>query len=215
MEGEFETLRNQSIWLLLAGLTIANPVQAGSFSDAFRNWLLGPKAQASIRPTVNLIPDGESQRCMNCHDGTAATHITVKEPGTPLQIRGFQTVNHPIGMDYDQYVARKPLEYRPRTSLNPDVNLVDGKVGCVSCHRLRDTNSAARQTVQYDLFTATVSNNWYSTAAEFYWYTATADFDWYNDEVDSHEFSTIGCLASGELAAGPRETDLCLSCHIK
>jgi hypothetical protein len=40
-------------------------------------------------------------------------------------------------MSYDEFARRKPREYTPRQLLHSDIRLMDGKVTCLSCHRLR------------------------------------------------------------------------------
>ncbi len=167
---------NQSIWLLLVSLTIADTAHARSLSEIFRDWLLGPEVQASILPSQTASVDAGDQRCMACHNGVVATNITAKNTSSPLQFRGMQTVNHPTGMDYDSYALDMPWAYQPRISLDPNIHLVDGKVGCVSCHRLKQDSQQPLHTAQLD-------------QAE--------------------------CLSSKEWTVGPRETDLCLACHIK
>jgi hypothetical protein len=78
--------------------------------------------------------DPDSQACLYCHDGSRAICITVKSAGAPMQMWGFKNVNHPIGMLYSQSQARSPDEFIPVRSLNPRIELIDGKVGCRSCH---------------------------------------------------------------------------------
>lgn len=110
---------------------------AKSFSQKFRAYLLGPEAQAYPLESNAMEPDGVDHGCMECHNGVKATNITVKDAETPMQIRGFQTVNHPVGMYYDDYAQKDPLGYRPRSSLAQGIRLVDGKVTCIACHRLK------------------------------------------------------------------------------
>ncbi|HEX9023316.1 MAG TPA: cytochrome c3 family protein [Geobacteraceae bacterium] len=68
--------------------------------------------------------DPISYECITCHDGSSA-------PAT-----GY---SHPVGMDYDSSTAfsrRHPLsrQFISRGALNPDIVLIGGKVGCLSCH---------------------------------------------------------------------------------
>lgn len=116
-----------------------NPAaSAGGFEDSFREWLLGSEAQASTRETMDVQLDAATEACMACHNGTAASHISVKNAGAPLQVAGTMNVNHPVGMDYNEYAYRKPGGYQPSEALDPNIRLVDGKVGCVSCHQLKE-----------------------------------------------------------------------------
>jgi len=118
---------------------------------------------------------------MKCHNGKKAVHITFREAGTPMEIRGSRTVNHPVGMRYDYYSMLRPGEYQPKSLLNPAIRLVDGRVTCLSCHALKEkkkTRSVMRA-------------------------------------AGESLYAMNDCTASGELTVGPRETDLCMGCHIK
>lgn len=128
---------------------VSPSVSAGAFGDSFREWLLGSEAQASTRAGMEVQLDAVGEACMACHNGTAAGHITVKNAGAPLQVAGTMNVNHPVGMDYNEYAYRKPRSYQPSTALDPNIRLVDGKVGCVSCHQLKE--NAPQQLAMADL----------------------------------------------------------------
>ncbi len=114
---------------------------AGSFIDGFaekfKMFVLGSEAEAYSLNTYDSGVDKDAEACINCHNGVTATHITIKDAETPIHIRGFQTVNHPVGMLYDYYVSKKPGGYRPRASLDENIMFVDGKVTCISCHELK------------------------------------------------------------------------------
>lgn len=117
---------------------ISPTASAGGFGDSFRDWLLGSEAQASTKATMGVQLDAVAEACLACHNGTAAGHITVKSAEAPLQVAGTLNVNHPVGMDYNEYAYRKPRSYQPSAALDPNIRLVDGKVGCVSCHQLKE-----------------------------------------------------------------------------
>ncbi len=121
-----------------------------SFAEKFRTFLLGPEAQAYPLESGATGPGDTDQGCMGCHNGVKATNITVKDAEAPMQVRGFQTVNHPVGMYYDDYVQKDPLGYRPRSSLAQEIQLVDGKVTCIACHRLKADESQQLALVQAD-----------------------------------------------------------------
>jgi len=170
--------------ILFLNLATAQAVFAGSIGDSFRNWLLGSEAQASTLEDYQPELDRIAQDCVQCHNGARARHIMVKDASAPLQFSssGVQ-VNHPVGMNYDDFVATKAGNYTPRFSLDSNIILVDGKVTCVSCHRLKETEG---------------SNN--SFAARW-------------DESRSARADIESCSSSRELTVGPRATDLCLACH--
>lgn len=170
--------------VMLLNLATAQAVFAGSIGDSFKSWLLGSEAQASMLIDYQPGLDRIAQGCVQCHNGVRARHITVKDADAPLQFSssGVQ-VNHPVGMNYDDYVATRAGNYTLRDSLDSNIILVNGKVTCVSCHRLKETEE---------------SNNIFEAG-------------W--DENQSAWAVTESCSSSREFTVGPRETDLCLACH--
>lgn len=108
---------------------------AGGFADSFRDFIVGSEAQA--RPTSDTALDKAVGECLGCHNGSAATHINARSAGTVAPTHGFQTLDHPVGMLYEQSMRKDPRSYRPAVSLHPNIQLVDGKVACVSCHQLK------------------------------------------------------------------------------
>lgn len=87
-----------------------------------------------------LTLDSDSESCLRCHNGTHASRIIVKHADAPLQIWDGKTINHPIGMLYDQYQGRSPNQYIPQKDLNPNIKLTDGRVGCRSCHAMKTSD---------------------------------------------------------------------------
>lgn len=84
------------------------------------------------------VVDPVSRACLSCHDGTLGPAETVAvgtwEHGTPLT-RFDPRGSHPIGVDYLRAFARH-RGLRPMGTLNPAIKLIEGKVGCSSCHDL-------------------------------------------------------------------------------
>jgi hypothetical protein len=117
------------ILMLLFGYVMPATADLG---DQFRAFILGTETQTRDQPI-----DTVAQGCLQCHDGSRAAHITARRSGSPLQIRGSQTLNHPVGMVYDDAVRKDPQGYRARAALQPKIQLVNGQVTCVSCHQLR------------------------------------------------------------------------------
>lgn len=72
--------------------------------------------------------DAESRNCMSCHDGSMAS-----DAGT---IRAMDAsaidAEHPIGNVYNKPARESALA--PSMMLNAQIRLLDGKVGCGSCH---------------------------------------------------------------------------------
>jgi hypothetical protein len=135
--------------LVLAGST---PALAASFAEQFQAFVLGAEAQARPLETRDLQLDAIAQGCLQCHDGARASHVTARAAGSPMPMRGSQTLNHPVGMAYDRSVSKDPHGYRPRSALHPNVRLVDGQVTCISCHQLKSSAaSAATMEARLDL----------------------------------------------------------------
>jgi hypothetical protein len=90
----------------------------------------------SIRiPSSQL--DYESRHCMRCHDGSGGKTIELRPVSAPIEFdRGLwmKTKNHSIGMAYFETENKNPREYVPAGALNPNIKLIDGKIGCLSCH---------------------------------------------------------------------------------
>lgn len=82
--------------------------------------------------------DGVSRGCLSCHDGSIGSTETVTvgtwEQGIPIT-RFDSRDSHPIGVDYLRASVRR-RGLRPLGLLNPAIKLIDGKVGCSSCHNL-------------------------------------------------------------------------------
>lgn len=153
----------------------------------FKSWLLDEKSPGYFKASSKSVElDASAQRCMSCHNGSAAAHVSVKDAGQTMQIQGYMTVNHPIGMYYEEYVQQKPRGYRPSSMLDPEIQLVNGKVSCVSCHLLKQHQAKA----------------------------AIQSLSGFR-KVSLHASDAESCEVTNHLTTGPRQTDLCLSCHIK
>lgn len=80
--------------------------------------------------------DSFSRNCLSCHDGLAALEINVIYRNSPT---GFESRNpdakvHPIGMDYERYVASNRSVFKPISMWSTKLILINGKVGCLTCH---------------------------------------------------------------------------------
>ena len=136
------TLCTASASLLTLLIGFCAPAHATSFADALRDFVLGAEAKASVAD-VGRVLDSVARGCLQCHDGSVASHVSVKSADSPLQFDGFRNANHPVGMRYDDHYRRQPTSYRARALLDPNITLIDGMVSCVSCHRLK-TDSPTR-----------------------------------------------------------------------
>jgi predicted CXXCH cytochrome family protein len=90
---------------------------------------------------VTIVKDGESYEvdsfsfgCLSCHDGTNSPghDIDFKNSGRS-DFSGSNRRSHPIGMHYGSasYVNN---QLQRLENLNPNMILIDGRVGCLTCH---------------------------------------------------------------------------------
>jgi predicted CXXCH cytochrome family protein len=80
--------------------------------------------------------DSLSKDCLGCHDGLRASDVTVdyrSRPASSSTGMHVSSKDHPIGMDYASYAALGN-GYKPASMLNSKMLLVNGKVGCLTCH---------------------------------------------------------------------------------
>lgn len=74
--------------------------------------------------------DEQSRQCLSCHDGSAARPAS--------GVADNSTVGHQFGHvsaeTYREAQRRPGRQLRPEGTLPPQVLLVDGRVGCSSCH---------------------------------------------------------------------------------
>ena len=121
--------------------------QAGGFADAFRDFVLGSQADAATLAVVQLPANSRSDRCMQCHNGSAGPHVTMKPAGAPMRFRGQFSIDHPVGMDYTHAAYRNPGTYVAPARLDKRIVFEDGKVTCVSCHQTDNTVIATADTL--------------------------------------------------------------------
>jgi len=93
-------------------------------------------ATYSDRSGEQIEIDTFSLDCLGCHDGINARihdirykNNAMEQDGSTNSVRG----SHPIGMHYGSY-AYTSHKLRGLYELNDQTVLVDGKVGCLSCH---------------------------------------------------------------------------------
>ena len=146
MRNKHRWLQNITFVLFLCsfqGLAIA-----GDFANAFKDFILGSDVQASTRDAL-LVNSTRSERCMQCHDGSSAKAIVLKDADAPLHISGYRNVNHPVGLNYSQYASNSPVSYVRPENLDARIQLENGDVTCVSCHESRETNEFQAQSFAF------------------------------------------------------------------
>lgn len=89
--------------------------------------------RCQVGPLNAAFPAGNSAACLACHDGTMARNAF---PGRAPGAGDSQGGNHPVLVSYEQAYRRNPAALVAATALDPKLQLVDGKVQCVTCHQL-------------------------------------------------------------------------------
>jgi predicted CXXCH cytochrome family protein len=105
--------------------------------------LIATAAPAAAKPRCLGAADGKaaqsSRTCLTCHDGAIAATVTNHLAGAAGAQIG---AGHPVGVSYSIAFLRKPSRLQHPAMLDKRINLVDGKVQCVSCHDLSSTSKA-------------------------------------------------------------------------
>lgn len=97
--------------------------------------IIADRKRTGFNGTVLLDPI--SIECLGCHDGTLAKMANHRiSDGDTQRAKSIETIlgAHPIGMDYDKFSRSKA--YVSSETLAADIILINGQVGCVSCHNL-------------------------------------------------------------------------------
>lgn len=93
----------------------------------------------SFSPSAHetMTIDSFSYDCVLCHDGMNAKYHEIRYRSEKRQAVSLDTVlgSHPIGMAYGA-MAYENAKLRHQTTLPDSMVLVDGRVGCLSCHDL-------------------------------------------------------------------------------
>lgn len=77
----------------------------------------------------------DSRTCLGCHDGTSAAGVAYQRPQDVgrSNLSAMHT-SHPVDVDYQLAVARRPGMLHPAGGLPEGLALPQGKVSCVTCH---------------------------------------------------------------------------------
>ncbi|TWJ18005.1 cytochrome c3 family protein [Geobacter argillaceus] len=97
---------------------------------------MGSESIAFMYKGERIELDPISFDCITCHDGISATLHDIRFKNDTGRTNNIQMVMgpHPIGMHYGSASYAKPGSLRDQVSLNNDMVLVNGRVGCLSCH---------------------------------------------------------------------------------
>ena len=118
-------------------LIISISASAGSFQDINLEEDLSGVAQ----PSAQIPFNSKSETCMQCHDGSIAINVSIKHADTAMRFTNHGSSNHPVGMNYANYVRKDPTSYIASARLDTRVELENGQVTCVSCHKTNLHNS--------------------------------------------------------------------------
>jgi predicted CXXCH cytochrome family protein len=95
----------------------------------------------AARPsTLARLDEDGSRSCISCHDGTVASDAT--GPSSSQVGMGFRNSGHPFGVAYSVPAGtgfRGDWNLRPAQTLNSNIRIFNGQVGCQSCHSLYST----------------------------------------------------------------------------
>ena len=111
--------------------------KAGGDDEGEPARMYGAVVKVALSRNEDAEMDEMSLLCLDCHDGAYATGREIrflsrakrKSGGGIDRVHG----GHPIGMAYAELAFKGDGLRRP-DQLNPDIILVAGKVGCLSCH---------------------------------------------------------------------------------
>ncbi len=100
-------------------------MHASSLDAAHLRWPFEPGvSNAAIGSSAVLDP--QSIDCLSCHDGSVARDVAGG---------GSWKLSHPVGVPYRvDGIMSADAALRAPGSLDPRVRLIDGRVGCGSCH---------------------------------------------------------------------------------
>lgn len=111
--------------------TYADDIAAGNDPESMYNSIV---KVSYPEPTSRI--DSFSRKCLVCHDGVSAPIAEGSYRNSPGEEHSRGQVNgssHPIGMDYAAYSIGN-RSFKNVEMLDRQMVLVDGKVGCLSCH---------------------------------------------------------------------------------
>lgn len=118
---------------LFATQLVTDPAALAGYQAAVAAGRSGYGANGNIDPI--------SLQCLACHDGVIAPAAPYRiSDGTLSQTMSIETIigAHPLGMSYLKATVGR--NFTPEDRLPPDMVLMYGNVGCVTCHNLLGNN---------------------------------------------------------------------------
>jgi predicted CXXCH cytochrome family protein len=94
-----------------------------------RAHLRWPEQKEPASTDGGLQLDADTRNCLSCHDGLMSSDIAMGSADVSQLAR-----EHPIGMNLAARASDSALALRDPQVLDPRIRLVDGRVGCTSCH---------------------------------------------------------------------------------
>ena len=80
---------------------------------------------------ASVATRGNSHGCLACHDGAIAKNaFPAGSEASRLAPKG----NHPVLVAYDRAHRQNPMAFVAPAALDPKIQLVDGKIQCITCH---------------------------------------------------------------------------------
>lgn len=125
---------SKALGTMLASNTYTDDSTQSDAPNTFAWIIFGKKSETTNDPSV----DSFSRECLSCHDGITASNVNLNSRNSPRTSRqqkydGTGT-DHPIGMDYQDYVSAGRGKFKSMAILNPNFKFIEGKVGCLTCH---------------------------------------------------------------------------------
>jgi hypothetical protein len=111
--------------LAMAGTIFLGPLYQGDLCSA------EPRCSGADGASTATL--GDSRGCLACHDGTIAKSAF---PTGARESNYAPKGNHPVLVTYERAHLGNPRAFVAPAALDPKLQLVEGKVQCVTCHTI-------------------------------------------------------------------------------